>query len=112
MKETHYVQKTVYCRTEAYVMQEHIKTRGGGGEERVTAHPGSACGLAGMVGFCLNITGKMACTYGHRTDPACSRRTPYWHRLCAVSVRLRTVSVRIGNTSRLCSRCQSVPNTD
>ena len=43
--------------------------------------------------------GKMARMHGHRTDPACSRRMPYLHHL-------RTVSVRIGNTSRLCSRCQ------
>ena len=43
--------------------------------------------------------GKMARTHGHRTDSACCRRTPSFHRLRTASVRLHTVSVCIGTAS-------------
>ena len=59
------------------------------------------------MNFCHDVattipnTGKMACMHGHGTDSACCRRTLYLHHLHTASVRLRTVSVRIGTTSTM-----------
>ena len=70
---------------------------GVGIQHNIIVHLHHGCITAKTLGE-VPLTGKMACTHGHWMDPACSRRTPYLHRLFTVSVRLRTVIVRIGNT--------------
>ena len=47
------------------------------------------------------VTVKIARTHGHRTDSACCRRTPCLHHLRTASVRLLTISVRIGTASTM-----------